>query len=70
MDDKKLLETYYLGFNDELNSNERKSYGNLLLRRAYVLGALDAKLGDDFPALDYRSEESIIKSIRKNEENI
>lgn len=69
MDDKKLLEVYYLGFNSELNSTEHKSYGNLLLRRAYTLGRLDAKLGDDFPELDYRSEESIIKSIRKNEEN-
>lgn len=69
MDDKKLLEVYYLGFNDELGADEHKSYGNLLLRRAYTLGRLDAKLGDDFPELDYRSEESIIKSIRKNEEN-
>lgn len=69
MDDKKLLEAYYLGFNDALKPDEYKFFGNLQLRCAYTLGRLDAELGDDFPKLDYRSEESIIKCIRKNEEN-
>jgi hypothetical protein len=60
---KKLLERYMLGFNDELNNKPELFEEDELLKKAYNLGRLDALIGDDITSSDYQSEHSIIKRI-------
>lgn len=67
MTDEELLEVYMNGFTDELDSKEDIKFylgDHPLKSKAYKLGRLDARLGDDNPNLDYRSGEEIIKMIR------
>jgi hypothetical protein len=62
---KKLLERYMLGFNDELNNKPELFEEDELLKKAYNLGRLDALIGDDITSSDYQSEQSILKRINK-----
>lgn len=44
IDNKRLLETYMLGFSDELEGETRK-FEDSMLMRAYELGRIDAFVG-------------------------
>lgn len=63
--DEYLLGVYMVGFDDELNNSQDRSFESLLERRAYNLGRLDALLGDDVRSVDYQSNAEIINQIRK-----
>lgn len=63
--DKVLLETYMLGFNDELDGRERMWNSNLLLLRAYNLGRDDAIIGDDVSSSDLQTNDEILNRIRR-----
>ena len=62
IDDKILLETYMLGFSDELEGETRK-FEDSLMNRAYELGRVDAFVGDDVRSVDYQSDEHLLKRI-------
>jgi len=61
---KKLLEIYSLGFNDELYNKPVKTYSNLLQDRAYIIGRMDAIAGDDVSSVDEQSDDDILKHIK------
>jgi len=63
--DKQLLETYMLGFNDELYGRTKKWNPTPLLLRAYNLGKQDAIIGDDVRSVDYQTNEDILNRILK-----
>ncbi len=65
MEDKKLLEIYMIGFNDELDSLDKKDFNDDLSNKAYRLGRIDAIIGDDVMSLNYRSGEEILKEIKE-----
>lgn len=62
--DKMLLETYMLGFKDELDGKIEMSFPNPLMSRAYNLGRRDAIVGDDVRSVDYQTNEQILNRIR------
>lgn len=62
IDDKILLETYMLGFSDELEG-ETREFEDSMLMRAYELGRVDAFVGDDVRSIDYQSDEHLLKRI-------
>lgn len=62
IDDKILLETYMLGFSDELEG-ETREFEDSLMNRAYELGRVDAFVGDDVRSVDYQSDEHLLKRI-------
>ena len=75
-EDKKLLEMYMLGFNDELDRRMSKSKyesylteATRLLIIAYNIGKSDAIVGDDVRSSDYQTNEEIIKRIRNTKQN-
>jgi hypothetical protein len=67
--DKKIIETYYEGFNDELSmggifdSSKYEKYPTL--KKAYSVGGHDAIVGDDVMSHDCQTEEQILKRIKK-----
>lgn len=62
INDKILLETYMLGFSDELEGETREFEDSILIR-AYELGRVDAFVGDDVRSVDYQSDEHLLKRI-------
>lgn len=62
IDNKILLETYMLGFSDELEG-ETREFEDSLMNRAYELGRVDAFVGDDVRSVDYQSDEHLLKRI-------
>jgi ABC-type amino acid transport substrate-binding protein len=62
IDNKILLETYMLGFSDELEGDTRE-FEDSMLMRAYELGRIDAFVGDDVRSIDYQSDEHLLKRI-------
>jgi hypothetical protein len=71
--DKELLEIYYNGWDNELNTksksmhfdNKKKAiYLDKLKQRAYDLGRVDAFAGDEVSSIDLQSDEEILKSIK------
>jgi hypothetical protein len=61
---KQILSWYKQGFNDELLGDVNTTvFKDSLLYRAYNIGRLDAKLGDDVSSLDMRSDKEIVKFI-------
>lgn len=62
INDKILLETYMLGFSDELEGKTRE-FEDSILMRAYELGRVDAFVGDDVRSVDYQSDEHLLKRI-------
>ena len=58
-----LLKIYMTGFNSELMCTSAKNYS--LMLKAFKLGGLDAKYGDDNPNHDYHTDEEIIKKIKR-----
>lgn len=62
IDNKTLLETYMLGFSDELEG-ETREFEDSMLMRAYKLGRIDAFVGDDVRSIDYQSDEHLLKRI-------
>lgn len=62
IDNKILLETYMLGFSDELEG-ETREFEESMLMRAYELGRIDAFVGDDVRSIDYQSDEHLLKRI-------
>ena len=62
IDNKILLETYMLGFSDELEGKTRE-FEESMLMRAYELGRIDAFVGDDVRSIDYQSDEHLLKRI-------
>jgi hypothetical protein len=65
MEDKFLLEIYMQGFNDELDGNPEKIFPSELLKRAYVIGRMDAIAGDESKIVDYQIEEQILNHIKQ-----
>lgn len=67
MEEKKLNEQlvamYNLGFKDGLDDRTNNFNGDLF-GTAYVLGKLDAIVGDDIPSLDLQTEEEILHKIK------
>ena len=63
-----LLETYMMGFNDELANKEELWNPNPLLLRAYHMGRVDAIVGDDVSSSDLQTNEEILKQIRTTDE--
>ena len=62
IDNKILLETYMLGFSNELEG-ETREFEDSMLMRAYELGRIDAFVGDDVRSIDYQSDEHLLKRI-------
>jgi hypothetical protein len=62
IDNKILLETYMLGFSDELEG-ETREFEDSMLMRAYELGRIDAFVGEDVRSIDYQSDEHLLKRI-------
>ena len=62
IDNKILLETYMLGFSDELEG-ETREFEDSMLMRAYKLGRIDAFVGDDVRSIEYQSDEHLLKRI-------
>lgn len=60
--DKILLETYMMGFSDELEG-ETREFEDSLMNRAYELGRVDAFIGDEVRSVDYQSDEHLLKRI-------
>lgn len=60
---KKLLEVYELGFDNELKGIENDQVYEGLEARAYSLGKIDAIVGDDVRSVDYQSDETILHQI-------
>jgi hypothetical protein len=61
--DKELLKWYMKGFNDELWGTSSIVPDDK--KRAYSIGASDAIIGDDVMSNDERSNEEILKEIKK-----
>jgi len=62
--DKKLLEFYMLGFNNELNGSSSVLPNDTLITKAYTIGANHAVLGDDVRSFDYLTDYELLKIIR------
>jgi hypothetical protein len=63
--DRVLLNTYNLGFSDELKGvDNSSSFEDKLLAKAYILGQSDAIVGDDVMSLNYQSNEQILNRIK------
>lgn len=70
-EDQKLWEAYLSGFNDELDGTSSNPYlPETLEFRAYVMGGVDAIVGDDCPSLDYRPAKVILDIIKKMDLNL
>lgn len=63
IDNKILLETYMIGFFDELEGKTRE-FKDQMLMRAYELGKVDAFFGDDVMSVNYQSDEHLLKRIK------
>ena len=63
IDNKILLETYMIGFSDELEGKTRE-FKDQMLMRAYELGKVDAFVGDDVMSINYQSDEHLLKRIK------
>lgn len=61
-----LLQAYLLGLSDELDNKKEYTPYYVMFRtlRAYKLGQIDAKLGDESNSINYRSTEDTIKIIK------
>lgn len=62
--DKELLETYMLGFTNELEGKKEIQSLTPPLLKAYNLGKIDAIVGDDVSSVDYQTNQQIINRIR------
>ncbi len=62
-EDVVLLQTYMIGFSDELKG-ETREFQDPILMRAYELGKVDAFVGDDVRSVDYQSDEHLLKRIK------
>jgi hypothetical protein len=62
-EDVVLLQTYMIGFSDELKG-ETREFQDPMLIRAYELGKVDAFVGDDVRSVDYQSDEHLLKRIK------
>ena len=67
-EDKILLETYMMGFNDELDNKEKQWNPNPLLLKAYNMGRTDAIVGDDISSSDLQTQEEILNQIKTTNE--
>jgi len=64
-EDNGLLLIYMEGFNDELNGTLDMNRYNGLNKTSYLLGSIDAIVGDDVRSVDYQTNETILKRIRR-----
>lgn len=64
-EEKRLLEVYIQGFNDELNgdSGYTEMVSDPLTLRAYNLGRADAIIGDDISYHDKQTNKEILSKI-------
>jgi hypothetical protein len=62
--DDELIETYILGFNDELSGRLRSPYNNPMLIRIYNMGRRDTVIGDGIISFDGQKKEEILKRIK------
>lgn len=64
--DKIILDVYHLGFSngDEYPSVDEKKFDEIILQKAYDIGKIDFRVGDDVFSVDYDSPDSIVKRIR------
>ncbi len=62
-EDVVLLQTYMIGFSDELKG-ETREFQDPILMRAYELGKVDAFVGDDVMSVNYQSDEHLLKRIK------
>ncbi len=63
--DEELLEIYETGWHDALSPGKTwRSYPTKLQERAYKLGGIDARAGDDVTSIDFQTDEEILKSIK------
>jgi len=63
-EDLNLLRLHGIGWDEEMLSKPTKTLENPLEQRAYDMGRLDYKVGDDVPSADCQTPEQIIKYIR------
>ncbi len=64
-EDRILLQVYMWGFNDELTGLPIVIHDDKLDQRAYNLGRLHARIGDDIRSIDYLSNEELLKLIQE-----
>lgn len=68
--DKYLLDTYMLGFNEELNDKPKRWNPNPLLLHAYNLGREDAIICDNVRSVKHQTNEVILNRIwNRNDTN-
>lgn len=58
--DKELMEWYWRGWKDK----SELDYDSTIFEKAYHLGRLDFKAGDDLSIVDKQTEEEILKRIK------
>lgn len=65
--DKKLLEIYFKGWTEENNvymgKIEAAKYEDPLHQRAYDIGRMDYRIGDDVSSADNKSDQEILNEI-------
>ena len=63
---EKIIKSYHQGFMDELDGIELQSTeSNLLLKKAYEFGKINAILGEDIRGVCYLTDHEIVKEILK-----
>lgn len=68
--DRILLDTYMWGYNDELDDKIRMWNPNPLLIKAYNLGRIDAKAGDDVKSIDQQTNDEILNRIYDSDDDV
>lgn len=63
MRETELLYYYYRGWKDEMYGSSSTLPEDVLINKAYNLGAAHALIGDDVRSVDYLSDEEILKII-------
>lgn len=61
--DTELLYYYFRGWKDEMYGSSSTLPEDMLINKAYSLGASHAFIGDDVRSADYLSDEEILKMI-------
>lgn len=62
--DKRILETYMIGWDDELDGKFTQQSEPILIK-AYNLGRLDALVGDECESVDNKTNTEILEQIKK-----
>lgn len=62
--DERLIQVYMYGWNDCGDNEDNSKIYKGIEQKAYNLGYLDFKIGDDVPSNDERSENEILREIK------